>query len=250
MSSPTAVELLWGTQQRPKRGPKPALTLAGIVAEAIAIADTEGLTQLSMQRLAERLGFTKMSLYRYVPGKAELTALMLDTAMGNPPDLRAAHRDAAEEGWRAGLRHWAEAIFARYREHPWSLELTVGAHRPIGPNELGWTEAALAELDGLGLSGPERLDTIVLLNGHARSLAQQVGPAGAEDAAAQLTGQFAEILSAVGDRYPAVLAAVAEETGAAAGQSGTGGPNDALTYGIDRILDGLGVLVARRAANA
>lgn len=85
MAQPTTVELLWGTRQRPKRGPKPALTLEGIVAEAVAIADVDGLAELSMQRLAQGLGFTKMSLYRYVPGKAELTALMLDSALGAPP---------------------------------------------------------------------------------------------------------------------------------------------------------------------
>ena len=75
MSAPTTLDLLWGTAQRPRRGPKPSLTLERIVAEAIEHADAEGLASLSMQRLAERLGCAKMALYRYVPGKAELEAL-------------------------------------------------------------------------------------------------------------------------------------------------------------------------------
>ena len=246
MPTPTTVELLWGTRQRPKRGPKPALSLERIVAEAIALVDAEGLGNLSMQRLAERLGFTKMSLYRYVPGKAELTALMLDVALGTPPDTSAAQGDPTDERWRTGLRQWAETIFERYRARPWAIELTTGL-RPIGPNEMGWMEAALVALTSTGLTGSERLDTIVLLNGHVRSLVQQISSTGGGDSAGGFTAQFAEMMTAVGDRYPAVVAAFAEEASASEQRPDAGGPDDALTFGIDRILDGLAVLIARRA---
>src|ERR1700761_2345616 len=85
MAAPTTFELLWGEPPRPRRGPKPSLSLERIVAEAIALADADGLANLSMQHLAERLGCAKMALYRYVPGKAELVALMLDPGLGAPP---------------------------------------------------------------------------------------------------------------------------------------------------------------------
>ncbi|MFD4351978.1 TetR/AcrR family transcriptional regulator [Nocardia sp. NPDC058518] len=236
MPPPTTVELLWGTTQRPKRGPKPALTLDGIVAEAIALVDAEGLSALSMQRLAERLGFTKMSLYRYVPGKEQLTALMLDAAMGEPPDTA-----GSQQNWRTALRDWVEAIFARYLAHPWTIELTLGV-RPFGPNEMGWTEAALAALAQTGFTGSEKLDTIVVLNGHARNLAQQVASMSG-DGELRFTEQFAEMMAAAAGRYPEVLAAFTEEAAAAAG---SGGPNDALRFGVDRILDGLAALVDQR----
>ncbi|NUV49821.1 TetR family transcriptional regulator, partial [Streptomyces sp. CAI-78] len=51
-----SMELLWHTQERPARGPKPALTLERIVTAAVALADTEGLDALSMRRLATDLG--------------------------------------------------------------------------------------------------------------------------------------------------------------------------------------------------
>ncbi|MGQ4616472.1 TetR/AcrR family transcriptional regulator C-terminal domain-containing protein [Nocardia sp. R7R-8] len=237
MPTPTTLELLWGTGQRPKRGPKPALSLERIVAEAVALADAEGLPNLSMQRLAERLGFTKMSLYRYVPGKAELVALMLDTALGAPPELSAA-AEASEDGWRDLLRVWCETIYARFSAHPWSIEVSVGV-RPVGPNEVAWVESALGALAGTGLSAAERLDTIVLLTGHARSLAQQVLVADADEFEKQMAGQFAGMVAAAADRYPAAAAAFAEG-GAVAGGEG------ALKFGIERILDGLAVLIARR----
>ncbi|MFI6170117.1 TetR/AcrR family transcriptional regulator [Nocardia sp. NPDC051052] len=244
MATPTTVQLLWGTQQRPKRGPKPALSLDGIVDEAIAIADREGLANLSMQRLAESLGFTKMSLYRYVPGKEQLMALMLDAGMGTPPDTAAAQGDSANEAWRAGLRLWSESIYERYRAHPWAIELTVGV-RPFGPNEMGWTEAALAALTGTGLTGSERLDTIVLVHGHVQSLARQTQSLG-DDPGGQFAEQFAEMMAQAGDRFPAVAAAFAEE---AAATASSGGSNDALNFGIERVLDGLAVLIARRSGS-
>ncbi|WP_194815394.1 TetR/AcrR family transcriptional regulator [Nocardia sp. XZ_19_385] len=246
MPSPTTVELLWGTQQRPKRGPKPALTLAGIVAEAIALADAEGLANLSMQRLAERLGFTKMSLYRYVPGKEQLTALMFDAAVGAPSKTVAPAGESAEP-WRESLRHWATTLFERYCAHPWSLELAVGI-RPMGPNEMGWLEVALAALEGTGLTGPERLDTVVLLNGHIRSLAQQARGVTGGQLAEQVAQQFGEMMAAAGDSYPAVRAAFAEEAAAAPGSAPLADDaGDALHFGISRILDGLAALIAERA---
>src|ERR1700749_1189883 len=85
MAAPTAIDLLWGTPQPARRGPKPSLSLDRIVTAAIALADAEGLASLSMQHLAEQLGCAKMALYRYVPGKAELGALMIDECIGEPP---------------------------------------------------------------------------------------------------------------------------------------------------------------------
>jgi AcrR family transcriptional regulator len=42
------------------------LSLGRIAEAAIAVADTEGIAAVSMQRVDEDLGFSKMSLYRHV----------------------------------------------------------------------------------------------------------------------------------------------------------------------------------------
>jgi AcrR family transcriptional regulator len=238
MSAPTTLDLLWGTGQRPRRGPKPSLSLERIVAEAIALTDAQGLASLSMNHLAERLGCAKMALYRYVPGKAELVALMVDTALGDPPPPPA---DAApgEQPWRAVLRLWAMTIFGRYRAHPWAIEATAGA-RPVGPHEMSWLETALAALAGTGLTGAERLDTVVLLNGHVRSLVQ-VTSARPESAEQDVARQAAEVPPTHADRYPQVRAAFSDSSQPA-------GRDNALHFGIDRILDGLAALIAARSA--
>ena len=254
MAAPTTFDLLWGTHQRPRRGPKPSLTLERIVTEAIALADAEGLANLSMQHLAERLGCAKMALYRYVPGKAELVALMVDAALGDAPQPlaptgrpvqagRPVQTDQAaapgEPSWRAVLRLWATTIFDRYRAHPWSIEASAGA-RPTGPNEMAWMETALGVLAGTGLTGPERLDAVVLLNGHVRSLVQ-VTAAGQQDLEAEIARQVGAALSANPGRYPQVLAAFS-------GSPPSAGRDNALQFGIDRILDGLAALIAARSA--
>ena len=278
MATPSALDLLWSAPARPRRGPKPSLSRERIVTAAIALADAEGLASLSMQHLAEQLGCAKMALYRYVPGKAELVALMIDEAIGEPPapgssgTSRAAGTDeasgvdeAAESGgadeaagsgrtdevtepngaseadWRVVLRAWATTIFGRYRAHPWSIEATTGA-RPNGPHEMAWLERALAALAGTGLTGAERLDAVVLLNGHVRSLVQ-VAPPGQEDLEQEMARQALVALSAHAARFPQVMAAFSDGPG-------PGGRDNALEFGIDRILDGLAVLIAERAGGA
>jgi AcrR family transcriptional regulator len=240
MAAPTTIDLLWGPRDRPRRGPKPSLSLERIVTEAMALADADGLANLSMQHLAERLGCAKMALYRYVPGRAELVALMIDAAIGDPPSTTGAGRPAenGEPPWRAVLRLWATTIFDRYRLHPWSIEATSGA-RPTGPHEMAWLESALTALAGTPLTGPERLDAVVLLNGHVRSLVQ-VTAAGQEDLEGEIARQILAVLSADPDRYPQVLAAFA-------GSPRPSERDNALNFGIDRILDGLAALIAARS---
>ncbi|WP_216592539.1 TetR/AcrR family transcriptional regulator [Verrucosispora sioxanthis] len=94
---PENVALAWGLRDRPSRGPKRSLSLDQVVAAGIQIAQAEGLTAVSMSRVAGELGVATMSLYRYVPTKHDLLDLMVDTAYGPPPRPR-----GADEGWRAG----------------------------------------------------------------------------------------------------------------------------------------------------
>ena len=92
-------DFFWAPRPRPTRGPKPALTLGQIADAAIAVADAEGLAAVSMQRVAADLGYTKMSLYRYLPGKAELVAARPGGGRCSPRAPRhAPHRPAAARG--------------------------------------------------------------------------------------------------------------------------------------------------------
>jgi AcrR family transcriptional regulator len=220
-------ELLWGRQQAPSRGPKPAVTLADIAEAAIRIADAEGLDAVSMQRVAGELPVTKMALYRYVPGKTELVAVMSDLAIGAPPEYD-------DLPWRPALKTWALDLYAAFAKHPWLLQSTIG-RRLLGPNELAWTECGIKALSDSGLSGGEQFDSILVLVSHVRNLAQQTITTGVTED--DITQALAEILSTEADRFPSLVAAM---------QSTAGGENQGLEFGLDRILDGLELLINAR----
>jgi len=141
--------LLWGRQETGRRGPKPRFTADEVVAAATAIADAEGLGGLSMRRVADAMGVSPMSLYTYVPSKAELVDLMFDRALGATADP-----DETIEGWRARLTFIARQRWILVERHAWFLDLAL--HRPpLGPNVLRKAEVMMQALDGMGLAEDE-----------------------------------------------------------------------------------------------
>jgi len=76
-----SVELLWRRQEPGRRGPKQRLSTEEVVQTAIRLADADGLEALSMRKVAQEMGVTPMSLYTYVPSKAELADLMFDRVL-------------------------------------------------------------------------------------------------------------------------------------------------------------------------
>ncbi|MFD6323981.1 TetR/AcrR family transcriptional regulator [Streptomyces sp. NPDC058442] len=234
------LDLLWNTGPRPSRGPKPGLTLDRVVEAAVEVADRDGLGALSMRRIATELGTGTMSLYRYVPGKAELLDLMLDRVQRPSEDPA----DFGDGGWRTALEALGRATLALYRRHPWLLE--VNQSRPIlGPSALDGMEKVLARIKPMGLSDPELVSVIIMIDGYVVGAArtQRYG-AEAERRTGLTDAQFWEAQrptlekAMLSGRYP-VLASLSEDTF---------GPDfDHFEFGLQRILDGLEVLVRRRA---
>ncbi len=228
-SSSGVAAVLWPGEPRRKRGPRPKFSLDDVVDAAIAIADAEGLSAVTMQRVADELGSAKMALYRYVPGKAELAALMLDRALGLPPTNTSGR-------WRRRLRSWTVTMHERMSARPWTLELTVGRRTP-GPHELAWLEQGVAALRSAPLDGAERLDTLALLANHVRGSVEQA--AAIDQPETSLAESLEPILTAHADRFPQTVAAFTEA-------AATGRRDDAFSFGLDRILDGVAALIARR----
>lgn len=241
-------DLLWDGPQKATRGPRPALRLDRIVRQAIAIADAEGLAALSMQRLAKQLGAGTMSLYRHVPGKDELVALMLDTAVGEPPRLPA-------DDWRTALEQWARRDRDVFLRHPWALSIAAGA-RIMGPNEAAWAEAALRALAPTGLAPDVGLGVVMAVNSYVRgAVALEVDPdAGHRDGAAPPTPSFgpdALARFAREGRFPILLAALTSGPDGGPEPGHDGGPaagaqadvRDELAalfdFGLQRLLDGI-----------
>jgi AcrR family transcriptional regulator len=243
-----SMQLLWGTREPPTRGPKRGLDLARIVAAAIEVADAQGLTALSMRRVAEELGVGTMSLYRYVPGKAELLDLMLDAAYAEMLRIDS-ETSTRDEPWRAALAQVAHRYRAMYLRHPWILQFAV-SRPPLGPNVMDAYDRDLRAVEGAGLTDLEMDAVISLVSGFVQSAAR-----GAVDVtlAEQRTGltdrqwweAHAPLLEKVFDpeRYP-----IAARVGAAAGEANQAAynPQHAFDFGLARLLDGVAALINAR----
>jgi AcrR family transcriptional regulator len=117
---------------------------AAILDAAIALADAEGVSALSMRNLARRLGYEVMSLYNHLANKNELLALMVDAVAADIDDPSA---DLAPlEAVRALAMRTRAALVA----HPWAAELWQ-RHLP-GPARTAHMENLLRILHESGLS--------------------------------------------------------------------------------------------------
>jgi AcrR family transcriptional regulator len=243
-----ALEMLWGTRDRPRRGPKPGLSVEKIVEAGIEIADSEGLGALSMGRIAKDLGFSTMSLYRYVPTKADLLVLMVNAAVEDPPDLVAEFGD----DWRAGLELWTRANVGYLIRRPWIIQVAITGP-PVSPKQLAWMESALAVLARTPLPPEEQLGVLQLL------LVQSLGEArlaidlvAAERAALEHGGvtfpSYGQTLRQLVDpaRYPSLNAIVA----AGVFDGSTSYEDEDFTFGLGRVLDGIGMLIEARTASS
>ncbi|MER6314715.1 TetR/AcrR family transcriptional regulator [Streptomyces sp. NPDC001581] len=236
------LELLWrepGAPAQPvRRGPRQGLSVDAVVGAATTLADEEGLAALTMRALAQRLGVTPMTLYTYVPGKAELLDLMLDEAYHHM-DRRAADPD---EPWRVRVARVADDNRDLLSRHPWIADLAV-TRPPLGPGVIGKYEHELAAFEGIGLTDVEMDAALTHLLGfvHANALA-------AADDAAHNSRQSQEDWWAVSE--PLLERALDPERYPLAGRVGSevGGyhPETIWTFGLQCVLDGLARLIDSR----
>ncbi|NUR86276.1 MAG: TetR/AcrR family transcriptional regulator [Nonomuraea sp.] len=222
-------ELLWGLRKPSSRGPRPAFDIAQVADAAVKVADAEGMDAVSMQRVAAELGLTKMALYRYVNGKTELVAVMVEAAVGPRPDL------GALNGWRAKLEEYARLLSATWRDHPWLPSATVG-DRVMGPRETSWAETALSALSETPLTERERLDAVMLVSHHIRATHAAASPGTQTWTAGDAAPIMRDLLLANADRFPLLA------NTHAAPSAGT-----TREFGLHAILDGLEHAIARRA---
>ena len=238
--------LLWDAQQRPGRGPKPMVCREDVVQAAISIADRDGLAALTMQAVAEKVGFTTMALYRYFPNKEALIDASVDLAMGTPPQ-----RSGPREGWRKEVKHWAYAKRAMLCSRPWLAELPFVA-APHGPNWLSWHEAFLQTMATTGLSPEDMMDMLSVVHGYvsgssdtAISLARAISRGISPEQWAQTVG--ADLCRAIDNpRYPILSAILTSQSGGISDVSPLptrgGRPrtmDESFDFGLERVLDGI-----------
>jgi AcrR family transcriptional regulator len=250
---PPGLDLLWGRRERGKRGPRPGLSADAIVEVAMRLADAGGLDAVSMARVAAELGFTTMSLYRYVANKDELLQLMWNGSATGAEKLV-----IEGDGWRSRLRAWATIQRDMIDRHPWITQMPM-AVPPVAPNSLHFVERGLETMDETGLRDSEKLRVIGLLSSYTLSEARMAADAkraamaaaatepaepaaDASDAAAEPPPDFEWLLRELVDEqtYPRLYRI--------AWDPGPGSPpteREQFLSGIELILDGVQTLIDR-----
>ena len=206
---PSGLERLWRREEA-DRQPRLGLTLERVVASGIEIADAEGLGAVSMKRVAERLGFTTMSLYRYVTSKDDLLLLMHDACWQPARDLVIPSDD-----WRAGLALWTREQHGIMQAHPWLDEVRF-IERAGTPSQIAWIELGLRALTDVPLTEFDKVALLLLFSGYVSSQARLAATAvhGAQEGAFaspdQATEAFGELLRKILDpeHFPALFRAV------------------------------------------
>lgn len=160
---PRGVALSWGLVKRSKRGPKGEMSIKKIVEAAIAIADKDGLSAVSMNRVAASLGFTAMSLYRYIPSKDDLLLLMQDAVCDIPIP-----KEEQDKDWRECMREFVRACIQVFREHPWYGKIPVSGI-PVTPNNLLMVDWVLRSMGNFPLNEHEKMSIVLLLSSYGRS---------------------------------------------------------------------------------
>jgi AcrR family transcriptional regulator len=238
--------LLWrgaSTDTVTARGPRPTLSVDRVVSVGVAIADAEGLEAVTMRRVATELTVAPMTLYTYVPGKAELLDLMLDTVYAQMP-----RTSPADDGWRARVAAVALDNRTLFSQHPWVA--SVSTSRPVlGPGLMSKYDYELSAFEGLGLDDVTMDAALTFVLGFVETCAR----AAADVRAARYESAMSDgewwaanqpLLERVFDaeRYP-----LAARVGAAAGAAhhGAYSPAHAYGFGLARVLDGLATLIER-----
>jgi len=121
------------------------LTKAGIVTEAIALADAGGLDGLSMRKLAQSLAVDPMSIYYHVRDKKALLAEMADTVVAEISPV------PTTGSWIEQLRELIMAARATMVRHPWAARVLEGRDTPTAAVMLH-LERVLAIMRGGGCS--------------------------------------------------------------------------------------------------
>ena len=198
-----------------------------------------------MTRVAGELGFTPMSLYRYVAGKDELLQLMWNASATGAETL-----ELEGNGWRERFRNWALIQRDMLDRHPWITEMPM-ARPPVAPNSLSFVERGLEALDDTGLADADKLRLIGLISSFTLSEARLANEANraraqAPDDAPQWT--FESLLRELVDEetFPRL-----HRIAAAADVSRAPSPDDErheFAFGLERILDGVGSLIERGGA--
>lgn len=203
------------------------LSKARVVAEAVRLADREGVHGLSMRRLATELGAGAMSLYHYVASRDELLDAMVDVVFD---EIELPSTDAE---WSSAMRRQAMSARQVLARHPWAISLMESRTTP-GPANLRHREAFTACLRKAGFSIVAATHANWLLNSYVYGYALQEAslPFTTADELAEMTDSV-YLPQLPADEFPSL-----RESAVGLAEAGYD-PGEEFVFGLDLILAAL-----------
>ena len=133
--------MAYGVHPQSKRAP---LSRESVLAAATELAAAEGLTAISMRRLADHLGVVPMALYKHVSNKDDLVAGMIDVVVASFPQ-------PTGSGWRLRVRERVLGARSALAAKPW-LRPALESATVRTPTVLAHMNAVAGEFISGGLS--------------------------------------------------------------------------------------------------
>ena len=209
-----------------------------VLQTAVALAVRDGIESLSMRKLADELGAGAMSLYHYVPNKADLLAGMVDIVFSEI-ELTSTAVD-----WRTALRRRAIATREVLNRHRWAVGLMESRTTP-GPASYALHNAVLGCLREGGFSIELTIKAYSVMDSYIYGFALQEknlpfddaegGAAVAQEQVRQFAEQAQEQQSAaLAEEFPYLAEVVAGHVAKVGFDFAA-----AVEYGLDLILDAL-----------
>ena len=225
----------WHTRDESDRGERRPLTRKAIVDAALALLDRDGLSGLSMRKLAQELDAGAASLYWHVGDKEELLSLLLDRIVG---ESKIPAPDPAN--WQEQVKEMGRETRRLLQRHRDAAQISMG-RIPAGPESLPVLERYLAVLAAAGL--PPRViayaaDMFALyVGGFAFEESLRVPPLG--DASAS-TAQLADYYRSLPpDAFPTLVGLADDLT--------AGDADERFEFGLELLVRGLEAMVTKRA---
>lgn len=221
---------------RPEPGARrPRYTREQIAATALAIADAEGIEEVSMRRVAAELRAGTMTLYHYVRTKDDLLALMHDAIMGEV----VVPEGEMPADWREAVATVARRSKEAFKRHPWAFEALEGAR--IGPNGMLHFEQTLQAVSGLDIPVDGQFEIVTLIDDYVFGYVGRWGRGeffGDDDVDASIvyvSGQLGD------DDYPNIRRAMGDGSARELWERFTrvGMADDRFERGLEWLLDGI-----------
>jgi AcrR family transcriptional regulator len=213
---------------------RPRLTREKVLEGAVAVADEQGLSALTMRSLATQLGVKPMSLYHHVPNKDAILDGIVDAVFAE------VELPEPDEAWRPAMERRAHSAREVLGRHPWATAL-LDSRREAGPATLRHHDAVLGALRRGGFSVPMAAHAFAVIDAYVYgfALTEAALPFDGPDETVEVTEHLLAEAEAAALELPHLTELATQhvlQPGYAYG--------DEFAYGLELILDGL----ARRVA--